>query len=76
MARSNFGGSDTTALAIQAPSTKGGVLWAAANITGGTAWSDVTGGTQYTDLILPGGGATTIRTDGDGFVRAIRGRMV
>jgi len=73
MARSNFGGSDSTALAIQAPSANSGVVKSAPNITTGTAWSAATGGTQYTDLILPGGGATTVRTDADGYVRAMQG---
>lgn len=73
MARSNFGGNDTTALAIAAPSGNSGVVRSAPNISTGTAWSAATGGSQHTDLILPGGGACLVRTDADGFVRAMQG---
>jgi len=45
----------------------------APNITNGTAWSAATGGTQYTDLILPGGGVTAVKTDVDGVVQAFQG---
>jgi hypothetical protein len=73
MVRSTFGGPDTTGLVIAAPSANGGVVKSAPNLTGGTAWSAATGGTQYTDLILVGGGATTVRTDADGFVKVMQG---
>jgi len=73
MARSNFGGSDSNALAVASPSLNGGLVKSAPNISGGTAWSASTGGTQYTDLIIPGGGATTVRTDADGFIKVMQG---
>jgi hypothetical protein len=72
--RSNFGGSDTGALAIQAPSGFSGVVKSAPNITTGTAWSAATGGTQYTDMVLVGGGpSTVVLTDANGFVSAFQG---
>jgi peptidoglycan/xylan/chitin deacetylase (PgdA/CDA1 family) len=73
MARSSFGGSDTQALAILPPSLNGGVVKCAPNLTVGTAWSAQVGGDQYVDLTLPGGGACMVRTDANGFVRAMLG---
>jgi len=73
MARSNFGGTDSAAWVMGAPSTHGSFAVSSPNLTGGTAWDSATGGTQYTDLILVGGGATTVRTDVDGFVKAMQG---
>lgn len=73
MARSNFGGTDASGIAVLPPHDNAGFLKIAANLTGGTAWSAQTGGTQYTDLIVPGGGTTTVRTDADGFVMAMQG---
>jgi len=71
--RSNFGGADTGALAIQAPSGFSGVVKSAPNRSG-SAWSAATGGTQYTDMLLVGGGASTVvLTDANGFVRAFQG---
>ena len=72
--RSNFGGADTGALAIQAPAGNSGVVKSAPLITTGTAWSAATGGTQYTDMLLVGGGASAVvLTDSNGFVRAFQG---
>jgi len=74
MARSNFGGSDTGALAIQAPACNSGVVKSAPLVTTGTAWSAASGGTQYTDMLLVGGGASVyVLTDSNGFVRAFQG---
>ena len=73
MSRSTFGGTDSSALAINAPVRNGNVVKSAPNIMNGTAWSSSTAGTQYADLVLPAGGATTVRTDANGFVMAMQG---